>query len=452
MTPPLEQLAHRPVGRLLWQYSLPAIVGMVVMATYNIVDRVYIGHGIDAKAIAGLAVTFPVMNIATALGVLIGAGASARISIHLGAGHHEKAQLTLGNALILTVVIGITYITLFSLFLDPILFAFGASPSTIPYAHDYMAWLMPGLLLTNLAFSFNNIQRASGYPKRAMWTMIIGALTNIALTPLFIFVFGMGIKGAALSTDIAMLVTFLYVMRHFLNPRSTLHFRRNSIRFDMAATLAIVTIGAAPALVNAAASLINMLINTTLLRYGSDDAIAAAGIFSTYTGLIVMIIIAICQGMQPITGYNYGAHQLHRLRRTYLLATAAATALSVIGCAVALTWPEMIARVFTSDETLIEHTRTALRYATVAFFLVGYQIVASNFFQSIGLAVQSIILSLSRQVIFLIPLLIILPDHYGLRGTWMSFPISDILATIVTAIMVTRRFRIIARTPSPTAP
>lgn len=443
---PLDQLAHRPVGRLLWQYSLPAIVGMVVMATYNIVDRIYIGHGIDAKAIAGLAVTFPVMNIATALGVLIGAGASARISIHLGAGEHEKAQLTLGNALLLTIGIGITYITLFSVFLDPILYAFGASPATLPYAHSYMAWLMPGLLLTNLAFSFNNIQRASGYPKRAMWAMIIGAVTNIALTPIFIFLFGMGIKGAAISTDIAMFVTFVYVMSHFVNPRSTLHFKRHTLRFDATATLSIITIGAAPALVNAAASLINMLVNTTLLRYGSDNAIAAAGIFTTYTGLIVMTIIAICQGMQPIIGYNYGAGQNHRLRRTYLIAVGAATALSTAGCAISLTWPALIARAFTTDASLIDHTVTALRYATPAFFLVGYQIVSSNFFQSIGLATQSIILSLSRQVIFLIPLLVILPQYYGLRGTWMSFPISDVLATIVTAAMVVHRFRLIDRT------
>lgn len=441
----LEHLAHQPVGRLLWQYSLPAVIGMLVMSAYNIVDRIFIGHGIDAKAIAGLTATFPVMNLATALGVLVGAGAASRISIHLGAGEHNRAQTILGNAMIMTLVIGICYITVFALFLDEILMAFGASEATLPYAHDYLVVLLPGLLLTNLAFSFNNIQRASGYPQRAMWTMIISAVINIALTPVFLFGFGMGIRGAAIATDIAMLAAFVFVMWHFAGTKSTVHFTRSAFRIDFGVMWSIITIGAAPALVNAAASLINMLINVSLLRHGSDNAVGAAGIFTTYTSLIVVVILGICQGMQPILGYNYGAGKLHRLRRTYMLAALTATALCSAGCLFSMTFPDVIARAFTTDVELIEQTTLGLRLSTTAFFVVGFQIVTSNFFQSIGLAQQSIVLSLSRQVIFLIPLLLVLPDRYGLEGVWISFPISDILATIITAAFIIHRFRIISR-------
>lgn len=441
----LEHLAKRPVGRLLLEYSLPAVVGMLVMSAYNIVDRIFIGHGIDAKAIAGLTTTFPVMNLATALGVLVGAGASARISIHLGAKEHDKAQSILGNAMLMTLVIGICYISVFATFLDDILRAFGASDATLPYAHDYLEVLLPGLLLTNLAFSFNNIQRASGYPQRAMWTMILSAIINIGLTPIFIFGFGWGIRGAAYATDIAMLAAFVFVMWHFFRPASTVRFTRTCFRPDMTTIWSIITIGAAPALVNAAASLINMLINVSLLRHGSDNAVGAAGIFTTYTSFIVVVIIGVCQGMQPILGYNYGAGQTHRLRRTYMLAAAVGTLLCTLGSLVALTWPGAIARIFTTDAELIEQTTLGLRLSTMAFAVVGFQIVSSNFFQSIGLAPQAIVLSLSRQVIFLIPLLIVLPATYGLRGVWVSFPISDILATAITAAFVIHRFRIIGR-------
>ena len=441
----LEDLARRPVGRLLWEYSLPAVVGMLVMSAYNIVDRIFIGHGIDAKAIAGLTATFPLMNLATAFGVLIGVGAASRISIHLGAREHASAQQILGNAMVLTVAIGISYITVFAFFVDDILMAFGASENTLPYAHDYIVWLLPGLLLTNLTMSFNNIQRASGYPQRAMWTLIISALINVVLTPLFIFGFGMGIRGAALSTDIALVAAFGYVMWHFMRKDVTIHFTRDCFKLDRRLIWSIITIGAAPALVNAAAMLINMLINQSLLHYGSDNAVGAAGIFTTYTSLIVVIILGVCQGMQPILGYNYGAGAIHRLKKTYWLATAVATALCCVGTFFSVNWPEMIARAFTTDAELISHTRTGLMISTSAFFIVGFQIVTSNFFQSIGLAGQSIILGLSRQVIFLIPLLILLPERVGLEGVWMSFPISDLLATIVTAGFIIHRFKIINR-------
>lgn len=437
----LDELATEPVGRLLWRYSLPAVVGMLVMSLYNVIDRIFIGQGVGAEAITGLAITFPVMNVASALGVLIGAGASARISIMLGANDHRGARLVLGNSLTLIMVIAVTYLTVFAIFLDDILVAFGASEASLPYAHDFMSYLLPGMLMMNLSFSFNNIMRASGYPVRAMVTMFIGAGCNVVLAPIFIFVLGWGIKGAAIATDISMTVSMLFVMGHFMMPGSTLHFTRGIFRLRRKIVIGIVGIGAAPSLVNFASCFINVIINKSLYHYGGDTAIGAAGIFTTYTSLLCMVIVGICQGMQPIIGYNYGAGQLHRLRRTYWLAVAVATAIVSSGAAFGLSFPSVIARAFTVDAGLIAATDRALSLSMLAFFFVGFQIVSTTFFQSIGQAGKSIFLSLTRQVLFLIPLLLLLPRCLLLDGVWLSFPASDIIATIVTASMMWWQFR-----------
>lgn len=437
----LDELATEPVGRLLWRYSLPAVVGMLVMSLYNVIDRIFIGQGVGAEAITGLAITFPVMNVASALGVLIGAGASARISIMLGANDHRGARLVLGNSLTLIMVIAVTYLTVFAIFLDDILVAFGASEASLPYAHDFMSYLLPGMLMMNLSFSFNNIMRASGYPVRAMVTMFIGAGCNVVLAPIFIFVLGWGIKGAAIATDISMTVSMLFVMGHFMMPGSTLHFTRGIFRLRRKIVIGIVGIGAAPSLVNFASCFINVIINKSLYHYGGDTAIGAAGIFTTYTSLLCMVIVGICQGMQPIIGYNYGAGQLHRLRRTYWLAVAVATAIVSSGASFGLSFPSVIARAFTEDAGLIAATDRALSLSMLAFFFVGFQIVSTTFFQSIGQAGKSIFLSLTRQVLFLIPLLLLLPRCLLLDGVWLSFPASDIIATIVTASMMWWQFR-----------
>ncbi len=437
----LKDLAQKPVGRLLWEYSLPAIIGMVVVSLYNVIDRIFIGRGVGADAISGLAITFPVMNLATAFGVLIGGGGAARVSIFLGSRRYKDASMILGNALTMTLILSTLYVSLFGVFLEDILRAFGASDQTLPYAYDFMLWLLPGLLLSNLTYSFNNIQRASGYPRRAMMTMLISALLNLILAPIFIFGLDMGICGAALATDITMAATMLFVMAHFVDRRSILHFERGTFALQWKYVLAIISIGAAPALINAAASLINFLINNELVARGGDMAVGAAGIFSTFTQLIVMVIIGICQGMQPIVGYNYGAGLIKRLRRTFILATGAATILSVVGGIAGVFAPNVIAMVFTTDKTLIDVTANGMAIAMVMFFFVGFQIVASNFFQAIGKVTKSIFLGLSRQVIFLIPLLLILPKMFNLNGVWMSFPLSDAAATIVTAVMVVWQFK-----------
>lgn len=445
----LDQLATTPVGRLLWQYSLPAVVGMVVMSLYNIIDRIFIGQCVGPEAISGLTITFPVMNLSAAIGVLIGAGGSARVSIMLGAGDSDGARKVLGNSLTLTLFNAAIYITLLAIFIDPILYAFGASDVTIPYARDFMTWILPGMFLMNIAFSFNNIMRASGYPLKAMVTMFIGAGINIALVPVFIYYLGLGIKGAAIATDISMSITAIFVMAHFFKKSSTLHFTRGIYRLSRPIVIGIIGIGAAPSIVNACASIINMLINHNLLTYGGDLAVGAAGIFTTYTSLMTMVIVGICQGMQPIIGYNYGAGQISRLKRTYLLAATASTIICCAGAAFAITFPGVIARAFTTDESLINLTCTALHTGMLCFWFVGFQIVSTTLFQSIGKASKSIFLSLIRQVIFLIPLLMTLPPLFGLEGIWLSFPCSDFSATCVTAILIWIQMREINRASSP---
>ena len=441
----VKALATGKIGRLLWEYSIPAVVGVVVMSAYNVVDRIFIGQGVGTDAIAGLAITFPVINVATALGVLVGAGASARISILLGANDTKNAEQVLGNSLFLSIAIGITYITLFVIFIDPLLRAFGASDATLPYAHDLIVNLLPGLLLTNIAFNFNNIMRASGYPVRAMITNFIGAGINVVLDPIFIFVFKWGITGAAIATDIAMACSAIFVMAHFIDRRTTLRFKSGIYRPQWRIIWSIITIGAAPALVNLAASAINIIVNRSLVQYGSDIAIAAVGIMTTYTSLLVMIIIGICQGMQPIVGYNYGAHKLHRLSSAYGLAVAWSSAIVIAGCLFGMFCPRLIARAFTTDIALIDMTERAFRHALWAFWAVGFQIISTTFFQSLGMAFKSIILSLCRQVIFLIPLLWILPEFMGLDGIWTAYPVSDTLATIATAVLIIYQFRVLRR-------
>ena len=434
----LEQLSHQPVGKLLWRYSLPAVVGMLVMSLYNIVDRIFIGQGVGAEAIAGLAITFPVMNLSAALGVLIGAGGSARISILLGAKDYNGAQRVLGNALVLLAVIVLCYLSFFAIFIDDILMAFGASRVTLPYARDFMLYILPGMVMTNFAFTFNNFMRVSGYPVKAMVTMFIGAGVNVLLAPLFIFVLGWGIKGAAIATDLSMTVSAIFVMRHFFSRGSTLRFAASGwmYRPDFKVILSIISIGAAPSLVNAAACFINVIINKSLYTYGGDIAVGAAGIFSTYTSVMTMVVVGMCQGMQPIIGYNYGAGLTSRLKRTYWLAVGAATVVVTIGQIGGLAFPWYIARAFTTDAELIDQTVRCLRISMIAFTVVGFQVISTTLFQSLGKAGASIFLSLARQVIFLIPLLLLLPGRYGLDGVWMSFPISDSLATMVTAVMI----------------
>lgn len=434
----LRELSDSPVGRLLWKYSLPAVVGMLVMSLYNIIDRIFIGQGVGPEAIAGLAITFPVMNLSAALGVLIGAGGSARLSILLGAKDFNGARRTLCSSLILLLIIVCCYLCCFAIFIDEILIAFGASEVTLPYARDFMIYILPGMFMTNFAFTFNNFMRASGYPVKAMITMLIGAGCNLILAPIFIFYLDMGIKGAAIATDISMMISAYFVLSHFFSSKSTLHFTKDRDLYKLRAkiVLPVLSIGAAPSVVNAAACFINVIINKSLYQYGGDMAVAAAGIFTSYTSLMTMVVVGICQGMQPIIGYNYGAGKIGRLRRTYWLAVAVSTVIVSTGQTIGLLFPDYIGRAFSGDAELIRETARCLHISLLAFTVVGFQVVSTTLFQSIGKAKASIFLSLTRQVLFLIPLLLVLPPRMGLDGVWTAFPLSDLVATLVTAVMV----------------
>ncbi|MCQ2287542.1 MAG: MATE family efflux transporter [Muribaculaceae bacterium] len=441
----LNELGTAPEGKLLWKYSIPAVVGIVVMSIYNIIDRIFIGQGVGPDAIAGLAITFPVMNVSTAFGVLIGVGAAARSSIVLGQGRRDKAEVILGNSFVMTLLLATFYIAMLGIFIDPILRLFGASDASLPYARDFMLYLLPGMLVINVCYSFNNVMRATGYPTKAMVTMFIGAGLNVILAPIFIFGLGWGIKGAAIATDISMGVSALFVVAHFINRKSMIHFKRGTFRLRKDVLLPIVAIGSAPCIVNTAGCLVNAFINNTVYKYGGDDGVAAIGIFTTIIQLQVTFVIGVCQGMQPIVGYNYGAKKFDRLKRTFWLAALVSTIVCTLGVAACQVCPRLISRMFTVDAGLLDVSENALRMSTWMFWMAGFQIVITNFFQAIGAAGKSVLMSLTRQVFFLLPMLFIFPRWWNLDGVWVSFPLSDFAATVVSAVLIAIEFRHINR-------
>lgn len=433
----LRELGSAPIPRLLVKYSLPAVIGTVASAVYNIIDSIVIGHAIDdPNVVSGIAVTFPVMNITTALGMLIGAGAATRVSIVMGQNDRRIAEIILGNCVQLTLVIGILYASVFGIFIDPILRAFGASDASLPYAREFMLWVLPGCVLINLTFSYNNVMRASGYPTKAMYTNILGAVLNAILAPIFLFGFHWGIRGAAIATDISMLVTAVWVMSHFFNKKNTLHFVRGTFSFNWPIVRGVLYIGMAPFLINIAGSVINAIINNSLVRYGGDNAVAAVVVFNRYVTIFVFIIIGICQGMQPILGYNYGSGRYKRLFRTFAIAATTGVVISTVGSIVGAIFPRNIASLFMQDAQQIDCATNCLRITTISFWMVGFQIVSTNFFQALGMAGKAAFLSLTRQIICMIPLLFILPPIFGLNGVWSCFPISDFVATVVTTVML----------------
>lgn len=442
----LRELGTAPVGRLLLKYSLPAVVGTVVSAVYNIIDSIVIGHAIDdPNVVSGIAVTFPVMNIVGALGMLIGAGAAARVSIVMGQNDRRVAEIILGNCIQLTVIIGLLYASAFAIFMDRILMLFGASPNSLPYAREFMLWVLPGMVLQNITFSYNNVMRASGYPGKAMYTNMIGAVLNCILAPLFLFGFGWGIRGAAIATDISMAVTAVWVMSHFFRKSSTLHFVRGTFRFNWPVIRGVLYIGMAPFLINVTGSAVNAIVNNSLLGYGGDNAVAAVVVFNRFVTIFVFVIIGICQGMQPIVGYNYGSGRYGRLFRTFAMAACAGVVVSTIGSLTGHFNARQIAMMFMQDEAQIECAVRCLRITTLTFWMVGFQIVTTNFFQSLGMAGKSVFLSLTRQIIFMIPLLLILPPVYGLDGVWSAYPISDLVSTLVAIGMLVFQVRHIRR-------
>jgi len=438
-----KELAFRSqkIWRLVWDYSLPSIVGTLVTALYNVVDRIFIGQVEGAFAISGLAITFPVMTLTSSLGMLVGSGAAARISISLGKRDHHTAEQILGNSLLLTVILNAVFITLFYIYLEPILMAFGASSLTYPYARDYLEIVLLGNVFVSLCYNFNAMMRSSGYPTKAMVTMLIGAVLNLILSPLFLFVFKLGIRGVAWATVISMFIGMLFVMHHFTLRSSVIRLRWRNIRLKGRIILSIITIGLSPFSMQVAASAVALLMNTSLLRYGGDLAVGAYGIVNSILMLVLMVVLGLNQGTQPIIGYNYGAGNYHRVRETLFYALRMATLFTTAGFILGQFFPQLLASAFTTDEELLEISSTGLRIAMLALPLVGFQIVSSNFFQSIGFAVKSIIQSLSRQLIFMVPGIILLPRIWGLKGLWIAIPVSDTLAAMLSLYLLVIQLR-----------
>jgi putative MATE family efflux protein len=420
------------IGRLLWKYALPALVGIMVNTSYNVVDRIFIGHGVGALAISGLAITFPIVILQGAFGMLIGVGASARISIVLGQKNKKWAEKILGNSVVLSLIFSAIFIVLMLVFLDKILLLFGGTAKTIPFAREYLLILIPASVFTTLTYSFNNIMRATGYPTKSMMVMVIGAVMNIILAPLFIFVFHWGIKGAAFATLLSMATTAVFVLQHFFSPSSYLRFHWTNFRLELSVVKSIVSIGLSPFLMNVAACLVNVILNNALLTHGGELAIGANGVVSSLAVMVVMAAVGLCQGMQPIVGYNYGAGNYDRMKKALTMSMQVATVFTTIGFAAAMFFPRQIAMAFTSDQELVNIAVNGLRTAFVFMPIIGFQIVTSSFFQSIGKVKISILLSVSRQVLFLIPMLLILPSFYGLSGVWMAIPAADITSAALT--------------------
>lgn len=434
-------LGEAPIGKLLVEYSIPAIIGMTLTSLYNIIDSIFIGHGVGALAISGLAITFPLMNLLVAFCTLVGVGGATLSSIRLGQKDKKGAEDILGNVAILCVINAIFYGGLAFIFLEPILFFFGASEATLPYARDFMQVILLGSPISYVMIGLNNIMRATGYPKKAMLSSMLTVGCNIILAPIFIFVLNWGIRGAALATICSQFIGMLWVLYHFYSPKTYIRFQRHSMRLKQHIIANIFAIGMSPFVMNVCACCIVIFINNRLLNYGGDMAIGAFGILNRIQMLFVMIVMGITMGMQPITGYNYGAQHFDRVKRTLKLGITAGCIITTLGFIIGELFPGIFVGMFTDNYELTDEATLALRIGILSFPVVGAQIVITQFFQSIGKARISIFLSLSRQLLFLLPGLAFLPPFYGVEGVWFSMPLSDALAFAVAALMLAYHYK-----------
>lgn len=434
-------LGTEKIGKLLMQYAVPAIIAMTASSLYNMVDSIFIGHGVGTMAISGLALTFPLMNLAAAFGSLVGVGASTLISVKLGQKDYDTAQRVLGNVFVLNILLGLTFTVVVLLFLDPILYFFGGSDETVGYARDYMQVILLGNTITHLYLGLNAVLRSSGHPQKAMYATIATVVINTILDPLFIYGFGWGIRGAAIATIVAQVISLIWQFRIFSNKDELLHFHRGIFRLRRKIVFDSLAIGMSPFLMNLAACFIVILINQGLKKYGGDLAIGAFGIVNRLVFIVVMIVMGLNQGMQPIAGYNFGAKQYERVTRVLKLTIVYATGITTFGFLVGMLVPDLVVSIFTSDAKLIEISAEGLRIVVIFFPIIGFQMVAANFFQSIGMASKAIFLSLTRQMVVLLPCLLILPRFYGAAGVWYSMPVSDLIASLIAVVMLTWQFR-----------
>ncbi len=432
-----KQLGEEKVSKLLLKFSVPAIIGMLVNALYNVVDRIFIGNGVGSLGIAGITIAFPLMLFIMACGMLIGIGANSLISIRLGEKKPEEAEQIMGNAVTLMILISLVVTVGGLVFIDPLLRVMGASAAVLPYARDYTVIILLGTVFQTIGFGMNNFIRAEGRPRTAMVTMLIGALINTVLDPLFIFVFHWGMKGAALATILAQLVSAIWVLHYFLSGSSYLKIRMRYLKLKSDIVLNIMAIGSAPFAMQLAAGLLTVIMNRALTTYGGDVAVSAMGVVNSVSVLFLMPIFGINQGVQPIIGYNYGARKFGRVREALKLGIISATAIVTVGFLVTRLFPREIVSLFNSqDAALIDLGARSVTFFLVFLPIIGFQVVSANYFQAIGKPKHAAFLSLSRQVLVLIPALLILPRFFGLDGVLMAGPVSDLIASVITGFFI----------------
>ena len=443
----ITELGTASIRSLLLKYAMPGIIAMTAMSLYNMVDSIFIGHGVGALALSGLTVAKPFMDICAAFGTLVGVGASSLVAIKLGEKDYRSANDILANVIILNVLLGAIIMVVGLFWLDPILYAFGASEATIVYAREYMEIILLGNILTHIYYGLNSMLRSVGHPRISMYATILAVSLNVILDPIFIFVLDMGVRGAALATILSQLVSVIVELIIFLNPKEVIHFHRGIWRLRRDITMRALGIGTAPFLMHMAACFVVIVLNNQLLRYGGDMEIATFGMTNRFIFFFVMIVMGIQQGMQPIVGYNYGAQLYQRMLRAFKLAVYCATCVMTSLFLFGEIWPEGFIRLFTHDEVLIAQSITPARIMLAVMFAIGFPMITGNFYTSIGMAPKAIFLSLTRQVLFLIPLIIGLPllfESLGIApiwGVWWSWPISDSLSVITAMIVFNRDMR-----------
>ena len=430
------ELGQKPVGQLLAQYALPAIVAMTASSLYNIIDRAMIGQVVGPEAIAGLGITFPFMNLSAAFGAAVGVGSSTCISVKLGQRDYQTAQHLLGNTVTLNLVIGFLFMVVCLLFLDPILLFFGASEVTLPYAREFMTVILLGNMVTHMYFGMNAVLRAAGKPKHAMWATLFTVGCNIVLVVAFVWWFRWGIRGAALATVTSQSLALCWQMKLFADKKELLHLKRGIYRLKSQLVRNIIAIGISPFLMQTTSCVIVIFMNNQFVRYGGDMAVGAYSIANSVVMVFFMFVMGMNQGMQPIVGYNYGAQKIDRMFRCLWLTIACATAILLVGWALSMLFPEMIARIFTTDATLLRLSARGIKIDMLVFFVVGSQAVITNFFQCIGKVKVSIFLSLSRQLFLLLPMAYVFPMFWDLDGVWYSMPASDFGSFAMTIPML----------------
>ncbi len=441
----ITKLGSGNIRTLLLQYAIPSIIAMTAASLYNITDSIFIGRGVGALAISGLAITFPLMNLAAAFGSLVGAGAATLMSLRLGQKDYDSARKILGNVFVLNIIIGLIYTGIILIFLNPILLFFGASPETLPYAREYMLIITGGNIITHLYFGLNAQLRSAGEPRKSMMSTISTVVINAILTPLFIYKFEMGIKGAALATVLSQLLLLIWQISYFTNPKREIHLTKKGFTLDIKVARDSLRIGTAPFLMNAVASIIVIVFNQGLIKHGGDLAVGAYGIINRFASLFIMVIMGINMGMQPIAGYNFGARNLKRVNEVLKYSIFFATIIVSTGFLISQLFPASVARLFTKDPDLIKIIVPGMRIVFLVFPIIGFQMVTSNFFQSIGHPGKAIFMSLSRQVIFLLPFLVIFPAIWGVKGIWMSIPAADTMSALVAFYMLTIQYRKLQR-------